>query len=690
MRSSQQDADGTNASFKRNRPTTTKRGATRMKKVVRARNRKMVFPVQWNSKGQPIGNNSVIMSSYLGATTRSTIPINYEDWDRVPYALKNAIWEDVSKTSEDNRQRAKKNKYPQKRSHRGCARLEQDMLAELASTDNPMTSIPRASMWKAIRSDKRTGKVYEKAQEVAEKIDMLENLAANGEFPDSGREDVLFKALGNKAEHGGRVRGVGSGVNITDYFGSLKNPKESQDEVKDLKSMVMAMSNELRELRSLVNSGTQSKKTTICDTIIAEENEEELTPSCNSPIEFPEGLTACELALSEPSYRIVATGKVHNIPNVARVVHGVPLLSNQVRVSIEYIYEKQALLPVPLKDEAYTLNEALGTHVAWPCHLVIIAGKIPTQPTSKAKQTNCTKGSKNDNQVTAFPSLQTTSNALKTRSFPGQTNAKIPITPKVKEKEVDQSWQAKKPEEQTTSKTKLSTVDMEVVINVDALPHELRLTYMYAKRMKKDEQIMIPMEEAIVNQSQQIYMGKEEIFQLIAQEEIGACHMSAYIMLMYRNCQATGKSKFGFLCPSSISLVVQSRHEEKIQENRVERARYIVNALQGTTRKEKVYLAPYNAGRHWILCVIDPEADVVYYLDPLRKENCPIGDDLRSVVETALLIYQNQVVGSKKVKKSTTWSKIQYFSDCLWPNYSTEQIDEVKTELARHILYFAS
>ena len=38
--------------------------------------------------------------------------------------------------------------------------------------------------------------------------------------------------------------------------------------------------------------------------------------------------------------------------------------------------------------------------------------------------------------------------------------------------------------------------------------------------------------------------------------------------------------------------------------------------------------------RHWILCVIDPEADVVYYLDPLRKENCPIGDDLRSVVET--------------------------------------------------------
>ncbi|XP_021836618.1 uncharacterized protein [Spinacia oleracea] len=198
--------------------------------------------------------------------------------------------------------------------------------------------------------------------------------------------------------------------------------------------------------------------------------------------------------------------------------------------------------------------------------------------------------------------------------------------------------------------------------------------------------------------------------------------MSAYIMLLYRNCQAKGKSNFEFLCPYSISLVVQSRKEEKIQENRVERSRYIVDALQENARKGSIFLAPYNAGRHWILCVIDPEADVVYYLDPLREENRPTGHDLRSVVDTALLIYQNQIGAAKKMKKNTTWSKIQcprqtnnvdcgyyvlrfmreivnhnqsqipekYFSDCLWPNYSTEQIDEVKIELAHHILYFAS
>lgn len=43
-------------------------------------------------------------------------------------------------------------------------------LAKSANSDNPTTSISRADMWKALRSDKETGKVSEKAREVVEKI----------------------------------------------------------------------------------------------------------------------------------------------------------------------------------------------------------------------------------------------------------------------------------------------------------------------------------------------------------------------------------------------------------------------------------------------------------------------------------------------------------------------------------------
>lgn len=117
--------------------------------------------------------------------------------------------------------------------------------------------------------------------------DILAKQAIDGEF--SGREDVLFKALGNVEEHGGRVRGVGSGVNITDYFGRLSNPKESRDEVKDLKMTMKFLKNEVRELRSLVEHGQHQKASPeISSPIIIEGREEELTPNCNSPIQFPE------------------------------------------------------------------------------------------------------------------------------------------------------------------------------------------------------------------------------------------------------------------------------------------------------------------------------------------------------------------------------------------------------------------
>lgn len=397
------------------------------------------------------------------------------------------------KTSADNRDRAKNNKYHQKRSRRGCARLEQDLLAESASSGNPMTSITRGTMWKALRRDKETGKFSVKAQEIAEKIDILAKRASDGEFPDSGREDELFKALGNVEEHGGRVRGVGLGVSITGYFGRLADPKESRDKVKDLETIVKVLANEVWDLKSIVQQGQHQKAPPESSSpITTEAQEEELIANCNSPIEFPEGLTACQVALSDPCYRIVARGKVHNIPNIARIVHGVPLKPNQVRVSIEYVYENETLLPIPIEDEAYTLREALGTHVAWPSHLVILEDK------DKVKE--------------------------------GKRNPSTPVASKDKVKEATQPSPVEKSTNVSTSKSTFEGNHMEVVPNIDTLPHELRLCFMYAKRMKEDEQIMIPIEKAVVNRPQQIYLGREEIFQLLAQHELGACHMAAYIL----------------------------------------------------------------------------------------------------------------------------------------------------------------
>jgi hypothetical protein len=54
--------------------------------------------------------------------------------------------------------------------------------------------------------------------------DELLQQKADGQFVESGRQDVLAVAMG-KEEHPGRVRGVGGGVGIKQYFGSSQRSR---------------------------------------------------------------------------------------------------------------------------------------------------------------------------------------------------------------------------------------------------------------------------------------------------------------------------------------------------------------------------------------------------------------------------------------------------------------------------------
>lgn len=60
-----------------------------------------------------------------------------------------------------------------------------------------------------------------------------------------------------------------------------------------------------------------------------------------------------------------------------------------------------------------------------------------------------------------------------------------PMILKHKEKEVARSSQAKNPKIMPVSKAMFKADDKKVVLNVDTLPHELRLTFMYAKKNER-------------------------------------------------------------------------------------------------------------------------------------------------------------------------------------------------------------
>ncbi|KAL2903731.1 hypothetical protein RDABS01_002441 [Bienertia sinuspersici] len=64
--------------------------------IARARNMGVQFNVQFNDRGQPIGDHSEKMMSYWGSIVEKFIPITFENWHKVPKTLKDTLFEDLT------------------------------------------------------------------------------------------------------------------------------------------------------------------------------------------------------------------------------------------------------------------------------------------------------------------------------------------------------------------------------------------------------------------------------------------------------------------------------------------------------------------------------------------------------------------------------------------------------------------
>ncbi|KAL2927326.1 Adenine deaminase, partial [Bienertia sinuspersici] len=357
-------------------------------------------------------------------------------------------------------------------------------------------------MWKLLRIDKERN-VSEEAKTVANRIDHFSNLCEQGKVEDTGREDVLYKALGKK-EHGGRVTAVGVGVIISDYFGKLQSKKEYMDQVTKLMLRMNYLERELKKIKKARSEGEDSHSE---EEDLEAFNIHDINETNTTKIDIPEGITPCELALSDPSYRFVALGKVHNFSTGTRV-HTNSIPNGYVRVNIDYAIEENTPLPIPIEGECYVINDAIGTLVLWPIELVVL--------------------------------------------------------------------------EKTAQKVDRS----ERVVNVDTMLPEMFMFYKCIMKMDCSEQIIIPIDVGITTQSKTVHVGKEEILQFLAHEQIGVCHILIYMTKMYEYASVTGVSSlFGFLCPSD--GYVRVNIDYAIEENTplpipIEGECYVINDAIGT------------------------------------------------------------------------------------------------------------
>ncbi|KAL5124291.1 hypothetical protein HKD37_02G004720 [Glycine soja] len=398
--------------------------------------------------GKADGPHKKKLRTYLGIVARDKVDITYENWKEVPTAQKDLIWEDIQaefdipeasdsrtkrkllqtvgerwrqfksdltrkwalavdqqgKVGPDVRMKAeaiqKQNTAPHVLSRGGYDYLEQKLLAEknkkkmqeaaqLGSVDgviDPPSLVRRHVKWKMARTKKTGEMTTEAAKEIAEKIDSFEEQATHGSYVPHGRQDVLAAAIG-RPEHPGRVRGIGAGVTIKQYFGSAPRTSRSAsslppDELHQLthqirdqleESITEKMTRQVMASFSHLQSQMQSQGLAVPPEPLVGPGPSGPRVSTKGSCVDPSGndpetsdSDRCGLYIEADPARLVAIGRVYE---GSTIVHNTPLLLSQVKVSVEEVRDVDAPVPVPT-DEVSLVVQALHTFLAWPTHLV--------------------------------------------------------------------------------------------------------------------------------------------------------------------------------------------------------------------------------------------------------------------------------------------------------------------------------
>ncbi|KAL5187119.1 hypothetical protein HKD37_05G012847 [Glycine soja] len=276
--------------------------------------------------------------------------ISKEKWTQFCQTRRDPSWEDVRKKAQASH---KQNTAPHVLSRGGYEYLEEKLMAEKTkkrleeaaqsgSTEgiiDPPSPI-RCHVKCKIACTKKTGQMTsEAAKEIADKIDSLDEQASQGSFIPHG-------------QHPGRVRAVGAGVTIKQYFGSASRTS--------CKKVTRKMMESFNQMQSQFQSQMQSQG-------LALPPEPEVAPSGSNP--GTGDSDKCGLYIEENPSRLVALGRLYE---GSTTVHNIPLLHCQVKVGVEEVKDAEALVPVPTDKAAVSPAkslESLDEEVDDPLHL---------------------------------------------------------------------------------------------------------------------------------------------------------------------------------------------------------------------------------------------------------------------------------------------------------------------------------
>ncbi|XP_024639753.2 uncharacterized protein [Medicago truncatula] len=271
-----------------------------------------------------------------------------------------------------------------------------------------------------------------------------------------------------------------------------------------------------------------------------------------------EGLLSVDIYLSSPSRCLVARGKLYNTEG--NIVHGITLPPGYVKVKIEVSIVPNAPLPISVEyGDVSMVGQAIGTIVPWPLKLLQFVGeceKIPNQFQNKDK------------------SIQRSAESV---SSPNKNNKKFKIqeSPKVGG---------------SSSLANLPFLEMYTT-----------------KMMKAGSSIHINMEESIFGEEFLERLRVDNIKEIIDHNWLSASIITVFSRYLFDKFISPNGliTKFSFVSPHV------SRDDN--QGNAIAKI-----LLKDKEFKDRLILAPCNIGKHWVLLVINPDAEMIYYMDPLN------------------------------------------------------------------------
>ncbi|KAH7838044.1 hypothetical protein Vadar_021409 [Vaccinium darrowii] len=613
-------------------------------------------------------------------------------WDSF---VKSRLAQGFEEFRDTQRERRACNIYDHRVGRMGYSGLQEKIVAK---TPEPVQNIERSYMWKMARQNKDGEYDNIDIKKKAAQIDEIAKNVEDGTIQSQGSNDVLTMALGGN-ENSGRVRGVGGKVTPSIYFHLPRrgNHSSCEEKQRNLQQTVSQMQVQLDAIRQHIhhtpyfeNIGSNTLRSDNIgspeiDTLAMESRvRTKANMSPPNPTLKLKKSKPCRLAVGSIN-NIVANGTMFEKVGPNELLHTTPLGEDNMRVSIDVVKIREALLPIPIPGEAVTVGEAVGCHVAWPRNLILFAPQVPSKKPgmigNESKPCRLALGSV-DNIVahgTMFwksgPNevLHTTplgegnmrvcidvvkvSNAILPIPIPGEASTigeavgchvawpknLIYFAPEVASKKrgiTGNKVASKKPARIGNERAlKRHGVDGHGIVADEATSKDVEweknletigLFAIFVENTAKEDAMIIPLEKDIFGEEVEAHLQKVDMGYICQMKEVSGTCIMLYIRQLYRGIKASNMDRrYVFVNPCLLSgRMVAENLKPRLLAKRLE-----------DVKEDQLLLVPCNFGFHWVLCIIDLYSDsspIVYLMDSINKD---FSLSLKLMITTAFLIY---------------------------------------------------